>query len=182
MVELIAIRYGTAIFQLAKEKDAISLLKEEILMIKESFEEKDFREILSHPKIGTEQKIALLEDALTGKISNDLLGLLVLVITKGRQAYISNILEEVLTMIDAYEGKVKAYISSAETLSEGQKERIITMLHDQTNQTVIPIYEVDESLIAGLVIRMGDRIMDNSIKGQMHTLSKRLLKTKMNLI
>jgi len=180
MVELIAIRYGTAIFQLAKEKEAIHTLKEEILSIQASFEDKDLKEILSHPKIGTEQKVALLEEALTDRISQDLLGLLVVVIIKGRQGYITDILEKVIEMIDTYEGKVKAYITSANPLTATQKTRIVTKLHAQTGQIIMPIYEVDTSLIAGLVIRLGDRIVDNSIKGQMHILSKELLKTKIN--
>ncbi len=142
----------------------------------------DLQELLSHPKIANEKKVILLEDALSDKISHDLLGgLLVLIVHKGRQAHIPEILEEVLEMVDAYEGKVKAYISSSDALSDEQKSGVVTELAKQTGKEIIPLYEVDETLIGGLVIRIGDRIVDNSIKGHLHLLSRELLETKINI-
>lgn len=178
MAELVAKRYGSAIFELAKEKDAVALLKEEILGIKDSFMEDDLRDLLTHPKISVEQKIDLLEEALSDKISHDLLGLLVLIVEKGRQLYINDILEEVLELIDAYEGKVKAYITSPNPLSDAHKDNIISELAKQTGKEIIPIYKVKPAIIGGLIIRIGDRIVDNSIKGHLHTLSRELLETK----
>lgn len=179
MVELVAKRYGSAIFELAKEKDAVTLLKEEILGIREVFSEKDLREMLTHPKIAVEKKIELLEESLTGRISHDLLGLLVLIIRKGRQLHITDIFDEVLTLIDDHDGKVKAYITSPDPLDDDQKKNIIEELAKQTEKEVIPVYEVDPDIIGGLIIRIGDRIVDNSIKGHLHTLSRQLLDTKL---
>lgn len=181
MVELIAKRYGSAIFELALEKDAVAQLKDEILAIRDSFLDHDLQEMLTHPKIALEKKYAFLEEALDGKISDELLGLLILVIRKRRQSHIPEILEQALELVDAYEGKVKAFISSPDALSDQQKDMIVTELSKQTDKEIIPVYEVDASLIGGLVVRIGDRIMDNSIKGHLHTLSRQLLETKINI-
>ena len=180
MAGLAAKRYGTAIFELAKEKDAVVALETEVIEVKESFKELNLSEFLGHPKISLEEKIGVLESSLTGKVSHDLLGLLVLVVKKGRYYEIDDIFQETLDLIDEERGRVKAYISSADELHVDEKSKIIHQLSGLTGKDIIPVYEVDESLIAGLVIRIGDRIVDNSIKGHMHSMSREMLATKIN--
>lgn len=180
MVELIAKRYGSAIFQLAEEKDAVNDLQKDILLIQESFLDKELIEFLSHPKIPLSDKIKMLEEALSERVGQDLLGLLVLILKKNRQHYISEILTEVLDMIDTYQGKVKAYIESVDELSTEKKKQIIDQLEKSTDKKIIPEYRIDKTLIGGLFIRIGDRVIDNSIKGHMHSMSKKLLETKIN--
>ena len=178
MAGLVGKRYGTAIFELAKEKDTVVELETEIIAVRESFKELNLEEFLSHPKISLTEKIKVLEESLSDKISHDLLGLLVLVTQKGRQYDIEDIFEEVLELIDEDRGRVKAYITSADPLTTDQKSKIIHQLSQQTKKEIIPIYEEDQSLIGGLIIRIGDRIVDNSIKGHMHMMSRDLLATK----
>jgi F-type H+-transporting ATPase subunit delta len=181
MAGLVAKRYGTAIFELAKEKDAVEALETEIILLEEAFKKMELEEFLGHPKIPQAEKIKVLEESLTDKISHDLLGLLVLIVQKGRYLDIDDILQEVLEQIDVHHGRVKAYISSADALTHDQKDKIVHQLAKQAHKEIIPIYEIDESLIGGLVIRIGDRIVDNSIKGHLHTLSRDLLATKIEL-
>ncbi len=178
MAGLVAKRYGAAIFELAKEKEAVVALENELLIVQESFTQVDLNEFLGHPGVSLDDKVRVLEESLSGKVSHDLLGLLVLVVKKGRYSYVDSIFEEALELIDAYRGRVKAYISSADPLSVAQKSMIIHELGALTRKDIIPLYEEDESLIGGLVIRIGDRIVDNSIKGHLHTLSRELLATK----
>lgn len=178
MAQLVAKRYATALFELAKEQDAVVALENEIIVVKESFRHLELEEFLGHPKISLSEKIKVLETSLADKISHDLMGLLVLIVKKGRHGNIHEIFDEVLARIDDHRGRVKAYISSSDALSSDQKEMIVHKLSKQTNKEIIPIYDIDQSLIGGLVIRIGDRIVDNSIKGQLHTLSRQLLATK----
>lgn len=178
MAGLVAKRYGTAIFELAKEKDAVIALENEVIAVKESFAHLDLEDFLGHPKISQQEKIKVLEESLKDKVSHDVLGLLILIVKKGRHYHIQEIFEEVLELIDEERGRVKAYVSSADSLTVDQKEMIVHKLSKQANKEIIPIYEIDESLIGGLVIRIGDRIVDNSIKGHLHSLSRELLATK----
>lgn len=180
MAGLVAQRYGAAIFELAKEKDAVIDMETEIIAVSESFKDLGLEEFLGHPKVSMAEKIKVLESSLTGKVSHDLLGLLVLVVRKGRYYYVDEIFEEALDLIDAYRGRVKAYIGSADELTVDQKSKIVHQLAAESHKTIIPIYEVDPSLIGGLVLRIGDRIVDNSIKGHMHSMSRKMLATKID--
>ncbi len=178
MAGLVAKRYGTAIFELAKEKDAVETLENEIIILEEAFKMMDLKDFLGNPKVPMTEKVTVLESSLSDKISHDLMGLLVLLVEKGRYQEMDKIFEEVLELIDVHHGRVKAYVTSADVLTEDQKFKLIHQLAKETKKEVIPIYEIDESLIGGLIIRIGDRIVDNSIKGHMHSLSKVLMATK----
>ena len=181
MVELVAKRYGAAIFELAKEQGAVDSLKQEIIAVKDTFMDAEVMDFLTHPKVSLNDKIDLVEKTLTDRISKDLLGLIVLVIKKSRQNVLPQIFDETLALIDEAQGKAKAYISSAEVLSAAQSSKIVEELANLAKKEIIPVYDVDPSLLGGLVIRIGDRIVDNSIKGRLHTLSKSLLESQMTL-
>jgi len=176
MVELIAKRYGTAIYQLAIENDQIEVVGKDLALIKHVLEtEKDFVKILNHPKIVIEEKIVLVEAVFKEKIANDVLGLIILTITKGRQSHLVEIIDYCESMFDAYNNIVTAHVTSTDALTETQKDQMKARLEHITGKTVITEYDTDQSLIGGLVIRIGDRIIDNSIKGKLSQMSKTLL-------
>lgn len=176
MVELVAKRYGTAIYQLAVEKNQIDTVAHELAVIKNVLETEDaFVQILSHPKIVVEEKIALVESIFKSKVSDDVMGLIVLTIVKGRQSQLIDIADYCEQLIDEYNNIVTAYVTTTENLSEPHKVRLKERLEALTKKTVNTNYDTDESLIAGMVIRIGDRILDNSIKGQLASINKTLL-------
>ncbi|GMQ57693.1 F0F1 ATP synthase subunit delta [Vallitalea sediminicola] len=175
MAELIAKRYGTALFELAVETNQVNLVGEQLEFIKEIIlTEKDFMGLLNHPKVVVENKIAMVEDIFEGKIIKEILGLLVIAIKKGRANNLLKIINYCLDEIDALKGNAKAYVSSAQELTDEQLDSIRNRLEETTKKKIILVTSVDENLIGGLVIRIGDRIIDNSIKGKIEAISKEL--------
>jgi F-type H+-transporting ATPase subunit delta len=176
MVELIAKRYGTAIYQLAIENDQIDVVSSDLALIKHVFDtEVDFVKIVNHPKIVVEEKIVLMESVFKGKISSDVLGLIILTIIKGRQSHLIDIIDYCETMFDAYNNIVTAHVTSPDPLLDSEKDQMKQRLEMITGKTVITEYDINETLIGGLVVRIGDRIIDNSIKGKLAQMSKTLL-------
>jgi F-type H+-transporting ATPase subunit delta len=175
MVELIAKRYGTAIYQLAVEKDQIDIVANEIASIKTVLEtEEDFVKILNHPKIVVEEKIALVESIFKGKVSDDVMGLIVLTIVKGRQSHLVDIIKYCEDAIDEHNNIVSAFVTSTEKLDKPHKKQLNQRLETLTGKSVNMSYDVDKSLIGGMIIRIGDRILDSSIKGKLANMSKAL--------
>lgn len=182
MDELIGKRYGTALFELAQENGQLSQLKEEIILVTESLmKSEEYFEVINHPKISLDEKIKLTESILEGKVSHDLLGLIILVLQKGRQNALTAIFQYCLDAISEFEGFVKALITSSHMLGSEQKQAIEKHLSQMTNKKIDAQYKVDLSLIGGLTIRIGDKIVDNSIKGKIHQMSRELLNTKLNI-
>lgn len=175
MVELVAKRYGTAMFELAVETNQVDATREQLAWIKDVLtSQEEFTMLLNHPKVSMANKIKMVEDTFGEHVSKDIIGLLVIVIHKGRGHHLFNIIEYCLEEIDHYNGIAKAYVESAQALSEAQVGAIKDKLEASTKKKVIMHMSVNEDLIGGLVIRIGDRIVDNSIKGKMAAITKDL--------
>ena len=97
---------------------------------------------------------------------------------KGRQSEMINVLEGFLERIKKESGIVKATVTSAVALKEGQVEAIKAKLEASTKSKIELETIVDEGIIAGLVIRVGDKVVDASIKGEMQALKKQLSKLR----
>ena len=92
-----------------------------------------------------------------------------------RFAEIDKTLEYFIGRMKEYKKIGVAYVSTAAALSDVQKEKVNARLLETTDfETIEMNYTVDESLLGGMVIRMGDRVVDTSIKNKLRELSKQL--------
>ncbi|MBR6770837.1 MAG: ATP synthase F1 subunit delta [Lachnospiraceae bacterium] len=181
MAKLISKTYGEALFELAIEEDKADVFMEEIAGIRQILaENQEFSRLMNHPKILKEEKIEVLENVFKGRISAQLMGFLVLIVTKDRYGEIEAILDYFLTEIKKYKGIGIAYVTTASSLQKEQQARIEQKLLETTQYKEMEIhYTVDESLIGGMTIRIGDRVVDSSIKTKLNELTKQLLKIQM---
>ena len=175
MAKLVVKRYATALFDIAKSEGKMATYEQEVKVIVTALQdESDFMAVLENHKVTTEEKINLIETVFADKIENPILGLLVLLVKKGRQSEMINILESFLERIKKESGIVKATVTSAVALSESQVEAIKAKLEASTKSKIELETIIDEGIIAGLVIRVGDKVVDASVKGEMQTLKKQL--------
>ncbi len=178
MASIIGKRYGNAVFELARDGGWIDTLETEVALVKDAFISDEMKNFLSHPNISMEEKLSAIENALNGKVRDELIGLFCLVVKKGRMTYLDDVFEEIEESVDKYNGKAKVYVKSAYELSELEKSNLAARIGELTGHVVVPIYEVDETLIGGLVIRIGDKVVDSSIKGHLSSMRRSLLDGK----
>ncbi|MEE1073074.1 MAG: ATP synthase F1 subunit delta [Cellulosilyticum sp.] len=180
MAKLVVKRYATALFDLAASEGAMAKYEEEVkVIVKALHDEPDFMAVLQDHKVTREDKISIVENIFTDKVSTPIVGLLVLLVNKGRQAEILNVLEAFLDMVKAESGIIKAVVTSAIPLKEAQLEALREKLEASTKSKIELETIVDSSIIAGLVVRVGDKVVDASYKGEMQTLKKQLSKLKL---
>ena len=181
MAKLISKTYGDALFELAVEKDKVDVLLEEIEQLKEVLSEnEDFGRLMNHPKIIKEEKIQVAKNVFEGRISEELLGFLTIIITKDRYKDIDAILDYFVAEVKRYKGIGVATVTTAVPLKEEQCKKIEQRLLDTTEYTKMEMhYHLDESLIGGMVVRIGDRVVDSSIKTKLSELQKELLKVQL---
>ncbi|PKM51563.1 MAG: ATP synthase F1 subunit delta [Firmicutes bacterium HGW-Firmicutes-7] len=176
MVELVAQRYGTALFELALEKNQINEMEQEVVALKMILsEETELMELISNPKISLNDRKKVIDEIFKDKISDDLIGLIDLTIHKKRQNVLLHIFEDFISKVNAYKGVVIVDVTVYEPLSKDQESELIGRLETLTKKTIVLKQSVDESLVGGLIIRMGDRIMNHSVKGMIGAMSKQLL-------
>ena len=175
MAELVSKRYAAALFEIAKEKEAMDDFEKEASLVCQILEkEPELLKLLEHPQVLMEEKIKIMETTFDGKIHDELLGLFVLIIKKNRQVFLIEILEQFLGLVKEAKGQVKAIVTSAIPLTNKQLAQIKETLEKNTHKTIELESKVDKSIIGGIVIRVGDQVVDASIQGKLNGLKAQL--------
>ena len=140
-------------------------------------ENEDLQKLLDNPKIIREEKESVIENIFRGRVSDEIVELMKLMIAKGRYSQIESVFDYVIGLVKEEKKIGIAYVASALPLTGDQKANIIRRLLDTTKYEQFEMnYSVDKSLIGGVVIRIGDRVVDSSIKTKLYELSKDLRK------
>jgi len=181
MAKLISKTYGEALYELALEENKVDSLTEEIQSLRQILaENEDLNRLMNHPKIVKEEKLQVMRNIFEGKMDGELLGFLTLIITKDRYNEIDNILQYFLDKVKELKGIGVVYVTTAVALKTPQRERVTAKLLETTKyQRMEMHYSVDQSLIGGMVIRIGDRVVDSSIRSKLDTLQKKLMKIQL---
>jgi F-type H+-transporting ATPase subunit delta len=132
---------------------------------------------LGSPVIGKKAKSATLENALPGRTSEIIRGLFTVLTRNGRLDLLRGVAAAYRQLLDARAGRVPVKITSAVELSETQKAALTGTLTEILKQEPILKVRVDPDLLGGLVVQVGDRVIDTSIRTRLQTLRTRLLET-----
>lgn len=180
MAKLVSATYGDALFELAVQESKVDSLYAEATDCLKVFEENsELGRLLNHPKID-KVKEKVIENAFGQFVSKDITGLLVLMVSKDRQKQIMETLRYFIGKIKEYKKIGSAVVSTAKPLTAAQKEKVLSRLLATTGYVDFEIdYIVDESLIGGMVIRIGDRVVDSSIKTKLDEFAKDLKKIQL---
>ena len=178
MAKRIAATYGESLFSVALEQNKVDEIYDEVLNVKDVLaDNEELTVLLNHPRINKDEKIKVAEDIFGKFVSKEVLGFLVTVITKDRLNEISDIFQYFIDRVKEYKHIGTAYVSTPMELSEVMKKKVHSKLIETTNYKEVEIiYTVDPSLIGGMVIRIGDRIVDSSIKNKLQMLTRELQK------
>lgn len=175
MAQLVEGRYATALFELALETGKSDQMESEVAQLLQIFnDEKELMTILQHPQLIQEEKISLLEQIFQDRISNEVKGLLMIMVEKNRQKDIQGVLALFLEKIQAVKGMVTVQVTSAIPLSQAQKDNLQKKLHTSLQRQVQLETEVDSTLIGGLVLRVGDKRVDRSLAGELKVFNQHL--------
>ena len=178
MAKLVAKVYGDALFAAALEAGRMDEMYEEICELRKILgENEDLQKLLDNPKIIREEKESVMENIFRGRVSDEIVEWMKRMIAKGRYSQIESVFDYVIGLVKEEKKIGIAYVASALPLTGDQKANIIRRLLDTTKYEQFEMnYSVDKSLIGGVVIRIGDRVVDSSIKTKLYELSKDLRK------
>ena len=161
MAKLVSKTYGDALFAVACEEDCIDEFFEAAVCVADSLRtNEEFGELMNHPK--------------------EIIGLMTLLIKKGHAKDMCAVFEYFIRLVKEEKRIGSARVVTTIELSEEQKEKVEQKLLKTTSYEQFEMnYEVDASLIGGMVIRIGDRIVDSSIRTKLYELSKNLRKIQL---
>lgn len=181
MAKLVSKTYGEALFELAKEENTLDVIQKEAVAVLEIFKQnEELVKLLNHPKISKEEKVTVIENIFKNRASEAIVGFLVLIVEKGRYNEISQIFTYFLEQVKEFKKIGVAYVTSAIPLTMEQKKKIEEKLLATTQYIQFEMhFDVDKSLIGGMVIRIGDRVVDSSIRTKLNQMTQTLSKVQL---
>lgn len=168
----IAARYATAVFDLARDGKAIAGLEKDVDALDAAMVESDgLRILLSSPLYSRdEQATAIAAVAAKMKLSKTTSNVLALMASKRRLFVLPQLVATLRAKIADHKGEVTADVTSAKALTKAQSDKLAKTLTAQMGADVKIKATVDESLIGGLIVKVGSKMIDTSIKSKLNAL------------
>ncbi|WP_170357121.1 F0F1 ATP synthase subunit delta [Ruegeria arenilitoris] len=168
----IAKRYATAIFEIAKENKDLAGLETGINDLSAALSESaDLREVISSPLISrADQQAAITAVADKMGLHPILRNTLALMAQKRRLFVLPQLIKVLREMLADERGEVTAEVASAKALTKTQLEKLSKTLSERVGKDVTINATVDESLIGGLVVKVGSQMIDSSIRSKLNSL------------
>ena len=176
MAKQVSATYGDALFAAGLEDGRLNELSGEVLAVSKAIEENpDLTKVMNHPKIDKEEKMKMIEDIFNGRVSRELVGLMRLLVEKGHYKDMQSVFSYFTAKVKEHNHIGTAYVTSAMELSEKQKENVKARLLETTEYEQFEMhYNVDAAIIGGMIIRIGDRVVDSSVKTKLEKLTREL--------
>lgn len=159
--------YAEALFELALESGERSEISASLDTVREVFESvPDYALLLESAFIEREEKERLIDEAF-GNLHGDVVSLLKILSARGGISAVARIAKEYAALDSSVSGRVCAVITSATELSDGDRERIVKKLSAKFSKVIDAVFEVDPSLIGGVIVRCGDVVLDGTVKNNL---------------
>jgi len=173
----VARRYAKALFGLGVDQGAYDKFGQELDALVRTYDQSaDLRLALENPVIKPAEKQAILR-ALLPRIAPSLpvQRFAQLLLERGRFPMLRAIARAYRELADARAGQVRASVTAAEALGPADLDRVRRALEKRTGRKVIIESSVDPGLIGGIVARVGDLVLDGSVRTQLEEMRRRLL-------
>jgi F-type H+-transporting ATPase subunit delta len=175
--ETVAERYARAIFDLGVETASLPALKSDVQKLVEVYQgSPELQKIMNNPLIPESERLATIADIADrlelSPFGKNAAGLLA---QRRRMFALPGIAAELERLSDDQAGIARATVISAEPLSEAYQKRLTEELQSMTGKKIILVRKQDPGLLAGLVVRIGDRVIDGSARARLTELASQLL-------
>lgn len=171
----VARRYAKGLMAVAEESKTLDRISTDLDLIHQILKDsREFRLLLSSPIISAEKKKSVLSELLGSRVSQGTMTLLNLLTAKGREALLGDLVEEFHALRDERLGIINVDVKTAVEFTPPQEKSLQDQLEQYTQKKVRVRFSVDKAIRGGLVVQIGDTVLDASIKRQLELLRERL--------
>jgi F-type H+-transporting ATPase subunit delta len=171
--ETAARRYAEAAFELGRADESLDAWEADLATIREALEHPTLRVLAEHPAVPFAEKERVLRKVVTD-VRDEPLRLVLLMIRRGRPGAIGPMVERFAELLRRHRGVALAEVRTARSLDDAHREAVADRLAELTGNRVEINEVVDESLIGGIAVRIGDQLYDASVRSRLERLRARL--------
>lgn len=180
MAELISKTYADALFEVALESDRIDSLRDELADVIRTFEENPMLAVLyKSPQINKVEKKEIIEKVFLGSVSEEMMNFLKILIDKLRADSVERIYRAYLERVESYKKETTAHVKTIVPMTASQIEQLEVQLRQVTGQKVTVSNVIDPDILGGVMIKIGDQVLDGSLKRRLDEMAETLLQVKM---
>ncbi len=177
--ESVARNYAEALLALARKADDAAGWGTMLRQVADAIDaDLTLSRFLESPRIAADQKSEVLAKALGDRVPRLFLRFLQQLVKNRRQGLIPVIANEYETLLDASAGIVHARVTLAKAASDAEVSSIGAQLSKVVGKTVVPHVSIDPAIIGGVVVRIGDTVMDGSLRRKLAVLRRRMGSTR----
>lgn len=171
-----SVRYAKSLIELSQEKKLLEKVIEDMKLFSKTIEEnREFSVILKNPIIPADKKKAIIKALFEKKVQPITLDAFALIVSKGRENILDEIALEFINGYNELKGIVRATVTTAYTLDDSQRKEIIKVVEELTGKKADLKELVDEALIGGFLLKIGDKQVDESVKNKLAKIQRALV-------
>lgn len=170
-----AARYAEGLFEAARASDGLEALRRELDdLVRLLQATPELQALLARPDVEADRKMQVIQAVLGSELTQTLMGLVNALVRHGRGDHLAAVSEEFGRLADEAAGVVRAEVRTVVPLTEQQRSRLTAALSRATGGRVVLSERVDPGVLAGAVVRLGDRLVDGSAAGRLARMREQL--------
>jgi F-type H+-transporting ATPase subunit delta len=176
---VVARNYAEALLTIATQAQAVEKIGELLDAVAGAIaSDTSLKAVLMSPRVRKSQKQEMLARALGNVAPPAFIKFLQAVVQRGRQDIFSEMSEAYQLLADKHFNRVHASVVTAREADEKLRQVVTERLTKAMGKTVLPQFRVDPAIVGGIIVRLGDRVLDGSIRRRIQTLRTRMLNAK----
>jgi F-type H+-transporting ATPase subunit delta len=166
-------RYADAALEIGRDDGTLETWERDLERLRAVLGNAEVRALAEHPAVPYADKERVLR-RIAGDVSDEALNLVLLMIRRGRPGAIDKMVERFTELVRRERGIALAEVRTALPLDDAQRDELTARLREITEQKIEINEVVDESLIGGITVRIGDQLYDASVRNRLERLRARL--------
>lgn len=173
--EPVARMYAAALLEIGREKGSVGQIHEGLQLLRGAWNDASFRDFFTSPRMNKDQKAKALVDVLRDKVVPEFLNFVLLLIKKRREPVFDNIVNQFEKYRDEAEGRAHAFVEAGSPFDEAEKEALKQALRQASGgKDIVLHYEEKPELLGGARVRMGDLLVDTTLKRRLANLARQV--------
>lgn len=171
-----SVRYAKSVLELAQEQNSLEKVKEDMLLITKTIDEnRELDVVLKNPIVPADKKKAILKALFEKRVQPLTYKAFELIVSKSRESILDEIAIAFINEYNTLKGIAVASVSTPYALDDKQRKEISKIVADITGMKVELTEIVDEDLIGGFVLKIGDKQIDESVKTKLANIQRALV-------